>query len=169
MQVAVLMGSDSDFPIAKEVCDILVRFGVNFDAHILSAHRTPHDLEDYIKHCESKGCRVYICAAGKAAHLAGVVASHTLKPVIGIPLGTSLMGLDSLFSTIQMPKGVPVMTMGIDSGTNAAISAIQILALVDEKYFVQLKEYRAEIADGVRKHDRFLHEYLPAVKRPDPK
>ncbi len=169
MQVAVLMGSDSDFPIAKEVCDILMRFGVDFDAHILSAHRTPHDLEDYIKHCESKGCRVYICAAGKAAHLAGVVASHTIKPVIGIPLGTSLMGLDSLFSTLQMPQGVPVMTVGIDSGTNAAISAVQILALVDEKYLVQLKEYRAEIAEAVRKQDKFLHEYIPGVNRHAPK
>ncbi len=169
MQVAVIMGSDSDFPIAKEVCDTLTKFGVDFDAHVLSAHRTPHDLEDYVKHCESKGCRVFICAAGKAAHLSGVVASQTLRPVIGIPVGTSLMGLDSLFSTIQMPRGVPVMTVGIDGGTNAALSAIQILSLLDDKFYVRLKEYRAEIAASVHKHDRFLHEYLPGVKRPGPK
>lgn len=160
MQVTVMMGSDSDLRIIKEVCGLLTKFGVDFEAHIMSAHRTPNDLLDYIKHCESKGCRVYICAAGKAAHLAGITASHTIRPVIGIPISTSFMGLDSLLSTSQMPNGVPVATVGVDSGANAALLALQILALLDEKIQKKLVEYREELANAVREQDKNLSKWL---------
>jgi 5-(carboxyamino)imidazole ribonucleotide mutase len=163
MLVTVLSGSNADFATVKEICEIFKRFGVEFDAHILSAHRSPVDLLEYVKHCEVKGCRVYVCAAGKAAHLAGVVASHTLKPVIGVPLSTSLMGLDSLLSTSQMPKGVPVATVGVDAGENAALLALQILALDNKEILVKLQEYRTDLANLVREQDANLSKWLPKI------
>src|SRR5260370_16593979 len=130
--VVLLMGSDSDLPTVKEACAVLQDFGVAFEAHVLSAHRTPDDLTAFVQRAEQSGVRVFIAAAGGAAHLAGVVAAHTTRPVIGIPIHTSALGgLDSLLSTVQLPAGVPVATMSIGPGgaRNPALFAIEILAL----------------------------------------
>jgi len=161
MQVAILMGSESDFGIVKDCATELKKFGVTFEAHVLSAHRSPIDLVNYVMHCEEMGCNVFICAAGKAAHLAGVVASHTTQPVIGIPLsGAALNGLDSLLSTVQMPMGVPVATVAIDGGQNAAILAVQILSLTNSGLRSQLKEYKKSLLDIVRAKDQKVHEWM---------
>lgn len=166
MQVAVIMGSDSDWLFAKECCEILKKFGINFEAHVLSAHRSPVDLVNYLQHCEKMGCSVFICAAGKAAHLAGVVASHTLQPVIGVPLSGSVNGLDSLLSTVQMPSGVPVATVAIDGGVNAAILAIQMLALSNSGLRSQLKDHRNVLREAVRAKDQQLHEQMKVLIAP---
>src|SRR5438132_10911005 len=134
--VALIMGRDSDLPTVKEACGVLSNFGVPFVVRVLSAHRTPEDLVAFVKQAEQEGVQVFIAAAGGAAHLAGVVAAHTTRPVVGIPIQTgSLNGLDSLLSTAQMPGGVPVATMAIGAGgaTNAGLFAAQILALGDKK------------------------------------
>jgi phosphoribosylaminoimidazole carboxylase PurE protein len=155
--VAVLMGSDSDLPIVRETLTILEQFGVAFDIRILSAHRSPAETVSYIKTSEAQGIRVYIAAAGGAAHLAGTIAAHTVHPVIGIPiLGKSLDGEDSLFSTVQMPPGVPVATVGINAATNAAILAIQILALNDTLLTKQLKSYKQKLQKGIRQKNSEL-------------
>lgn len=163
MQVAVLMGSDSDWKVVKECCEVLKKFKINFEAHVLSAHRSPIDLINYLKHCEDMGCQVFVCAAGKAAHLAGVVASHTVQPVIAIPLSSSMLGLDSLLSTVQMPPGVPVATVAIDGGLNGAILAIQMLALTSGKLTEQLKEQRHLLLKTVREKDQQVHEWLATL------
>src|SRR5919199_5610804 len=132
--VALLMGSDSDLPTVKEACTVLRNLGVPFEVRVLSAHRSPEDLVAYVKQAEEGGVRVFIAAAGGAAHLAGVVAAHTIRPVLGIPIQTSaLNGLDSLLSIVQMPGGVPVATMAIGAAgaRNAGLFAAQILALAD--------------------------------------
>ena len=145
--VAILMGSDSDAESLKGCGEILRMFGVPFEARVLSAHRTPDDTVDFVKAAKKDGVRVFICAAGGAAHLAGVVAAHTELPVIGIPVETSsLNGLDSLLSTVQMPAGTPVATVAIGSGgvKNAAFLAVRILALGDEKLEKALRDYKEE-------------------------
>src|SRR6266436_6539348 len=132
--VALLMGSDSDLPTVKEACAVLGKFGVPFQVRVLSAHRCPEDLVAYVKQAEQDGVRVFIAAAGGAAHLAGVVAAHTTRPVLGIPIQTSaLNGLDSLLSIVQMPGGVPVATMAIgpSGARNAGLFAVQVLAMAD--------------------------------------
>src|SRR5260370_42521225 len=132
--VAVLMGSDSDLPTVKEACAVLRDFGVAFEAHVLSAHRGPEDLVSFVKQAEARGLRIFIAAAGGAAHLAGTVAAHSTRPVIGIPIQNSALGgLDSLLSTVQMPGGVPVATMAIGAAgaRNAGLLALQFLALSD--------------------------------------
>ncbi len=155
MKVIVLMGSDTDWVQAKEACHTLQKFKVDFESHILSAHRSPSDVIDFVKKCENP-C-IFICAAGKAAHLAGLVASHTSFPVIGIPVsGSPLNGIDSLLSTIQMPTGVPVATVAIDGGSNAAILAIQILALTDKELWNRLRNYRDELLEAVRMKAQFF-------------
>jgi 5-(carboxyamino)imidazole ribonucleotide mutase len=166
MQVTVLIGSDSDWPIVKECCETLKKFGIHFEAHVLSAHRSPIDLVNHIGHCEEKGCAVYICAAGKAAHLAGVVAAHTTQPVIGIPLSNSLDGLDSLFSTVQMPPGIPVATVAIDGGINGAILAVEILALTSVELQKKLLDHRNALRQTVQEKDQKLHEHLAALLDP---
>src|SRR5712691_8423123 len=145
--VVLLMGSDTDLPTVKEACVVLQSFGVAFEAHVLSAHRSPEDLVAYVRKAEQLGVRVFIAAAGGAAHLAGVIAAHTSRPVIGIPIQTSAMGgLDSLLSMVQMPGGVPVATMAIGAGgaRNAGLFAVQILALADPTLAAKLQQYRAE-------------------------
>jgi phosphoribosylaminoimidazole carboxylase PurE protein len=161
--VALLMGSDSDLPTVKEACAVLQSFGVPFEAHVLSAHRSPEDLVAFIRTAETAGVRVFIAAAGGAAHLAGVVAAHTSRPVIGIPIQTSsLGGLDSLLSTVQMPGGVPVATMAIGSGgaRNAGLFAIQILALSDSTLGTKLQEHRTKQAEQVRQKDKKIQSEL---------
>ena len=130
MKVAVIMGSKSDLPVLKPAIDTLKDFRIEVEAHIMSAHRTHELAADFAKNAKDKGVEVIIAAAGKAAHLAGVIAGHTILPVIGLPIKSSTMdGLDSLLSTVQMPEGIPVATVAINGGKNAALLAVQILAL----------------------------------------
>ena len=145
--VAILMGSDSDAESLKGCGEVLRYFKVPFEAKVLSAHRTPEDTVDFVKSAKKNGVRVFICAAGGAAHLAGVVAAHTELPVIGIPIETSsLKGLDSLLSTVQMPAGTPVATVAIgpSGARNAAFLAVRMLALGDVKLEKALKGYKEE-------------------------
>lgn len=144
MKVAVIMGSASDKNIADKVSDKLNYFGIEHDIRVISAHRAHDVLVDYVKNSDSK---IFIAIAGKAAHLAGVIAGLTTKPVIGIPAKSSTMdGLDSLLSTVQMPKGVPVATVAIDGGENAAILAAQMLAIEDKDLEQKLLDFKAEQA-----------------------
>ena len=142
--IAILMGSDSDFPVMQACIDTLKSFDIAFEVNILSAHRTPQLTHDYVKSAESKGCQVFIAAAGMAAHLAGAVAANTTRPVIGVPIAASLDGLDALLSTAQMPGGIPVATVAIGKAgaKNAAFLATQILALNDDNLRVQLQQQR---------------------------
>jgi phosphoribosylaminoimidazole carboxylase PurE protein len=161
--VALLMGSDSDLPTVKETCHVLSMFGVPFAVRVLSAHRTPEDLVAFVRQAEEHGVRVFIAAAGGAAHLAGVVAAHTTKPVLGIPIHTSsLGGLDSLLSIVQMPTGVPVATMAIGNAgaRNAGLFAVQILALSDNGLAEKLRRQRAEQVEQVRQKDQRVQKEL---------
>ena len=150
-QVGMLMGSLSDKPVLEAAAGILAEFGVEFEWRVLSAHRTPAQAHEYVSTAEARGIRVMICAAGMAAHLAGVTAAGCILPVIGVPVGASLSGLDALLSTVQMPPGIPVATMGIGraGAKNAALHAIQILALSDEGLRAKLLEHREAQAQKV--------------------
>jgi len=160
-KVAVIMGSDSDFPIVNEALKTLKDFGVEFEAHIMSAHRTPELAAEFSANAEKNGFGVIIAAAGKAAHLAGVLAAHTVIPVIGIPIKSSTLdGLDALLATVQMPSGIPVATVAIDGAKNAALLAIQILALGDECLSVKLKKMKIEMEQGVALKDKELQNKL---------
>ena len=159
-QVAIIMGSDSDLPIVEAAFPILDSFGIKFTKNVMSAHRTPHDVMELIKNSEKNGCKVFIAAAGMAAHLAGVVAAHTTLPVIGIPIPSgSLNGMDSLLSTVQMPPGIPVATVAIGSSgaKNAAILAVQILATADETLKQKLTDYKVNMKDEVLAKDAKLN------------
>ena len=150
--VAIMMGSDSDADKLKPCGEVLREFGISFEARVLSAHRTPTEAIEYAKNAKMNGTRVLICAAGGAAHLAGVVAAHTELPVIGIPVITDgLGGMDSLLSTVQMPAGTPVATVAVGPGgvRNAAYLAIRILALGDEKLATALYEFKKKNAQKV--------------------
>ena len=142
--VAVVMGSQSDLDTMAQCVTTLRDLEIPFEARVLSAHRTPAALEDYVADAESRGVKVFVAAAGGAAHLAGVVASKTLKPVLGIPMGTQLGGLDSLLSTVQMPAGIPVGTLAIGraGAVNAALLAAAILALDDDAVAERLRKFR---------------------------
>jgi 5-(carboxyamino)imidazole ribonucleotide mutase len=147
MKVAILMGSKSDEEVVSKAEKMLGKFGVAFEKHIISAHRTPEKAAEFAKNAEKNGFGAIIAAAGKAAHLAGVIAGHTILPVIGLPMKTSdLGGMDSLLSIVQMPKGVPVATVAINGAENAAILAVQILAGADESLKEKLREYKKELA-----------------------
>lgn len=149
MLVRLVMGSSSDAPIGQKVVDYLKKFEVAYEVSVISAHRALKDLEDLVAKDDAD---VYIGIAGKAAHLSGVMAGMSTKPVIGIPAKSSTLdGLDALLSTVQMPKGVPVATVAIDGGENAAILAVQILALADEGLAARLKDFKLEMEEGVRK------------------
>lgn len=144
-QIAIVMGSQSDLKVVQPAMDLLKDFKTSFEVKILSAHRTPKELARYVEEAPKKGIKIFIAAAGGAAALAGVVASHTLLPVIGIPVETkSLKGLDSLLSTVQMPAGVPVATVAIGEGgvKNSALLALRILALSDKGILAQLERYQ---------------------------
>jgi len=150
------MGSDSDLEVMKKAADKLKEFGVPFDVRVISAHRTPAVAAEYASTAEERGVKVIIAGAGAAAHLAGNLAAHTTLPIIGVPLSaTDLKGLDALYATVQMPGGIPVATMAIGNAgaTNAAILAVQILALSDEKLAASLKESRAGMAEKVAAKD----------------
>lgn len=153
-KVAVIMGSDSDFATMKASVVQLKKFGVPFEVHVISAHRTPYEAEEFAKNAENNGFGVIIAAAGKAAHLAGVIAAYTTLPVIGVPIKTSMMGgLDSLLSMVQMPKGIPVATVAVDGADNAALLAIQILAVSDEKLSQEMRAYKENMAKEVNEKD----------------
>jgi phosphoribosylaminoimidazole carboxylase PurE protein len=153
-QVAILMGSKSDMPIMQNGVDVLEKFGVTYDVKVLSAHRTPEQTIKFTKAAKNKGYKVIIAAAGGAAHLAGVVAAHTTLPVIGVPIETkALGGVDSLFSTVQMPSGIPVgcMAIGKAGAVNASIFAIQILALQNKALQKKLINHKKGLAQAVLK------------------
>lgn len=160
--VAILMGSDSDLPVVESAFAVLKKFNIAFEAKVTSAHRTPEATHAYVKDAEARGCGVFICAAGMAAHLAGAVAANTLKPVIGIPIESSLDGLDALLSTVQMPGGIPVATVAIGKAgaKNAAYLAAQILAVGDEELSKAVVTERAEAAAAVIEKDKKLQEKL---------
>jgi 5-(carboxyamino)imidazole ribonucleotide mutase len=157
------MGSDSDLPTVKEACAVLCGLGVPFEVRVLSAHRCPEDLVAYVRHAEQAGVRVFIAAAGGAAHLAGVVAAHTTRPVIGIPIQTTaLNGLDSLLSIVQMPGGVPVATMAIGTAgaRNAGLLAAQMLALADPELAEKVKRQRMAQTEQVRQKDQRVQDEM---------
>jgi len=160
--VAVLMGSDSDLDVMENTFKILKKLGIRFEAKITSAHRTPEATHTYVKDAEKRGCKVFICAAGMAAHLAGAVSANTLKPVIGVPINGSLDGLDALLSTVQMPGGIPVATVAIGSAgaTNAGYLAAQILAVSDAELHQRLLDERADNAKAVLEKDAKLQASL---------
>lgn len=160
-KVAVIMGSDSDLPVVTPAVKRLKGLGIPFEAHVMSAHRTPEAAAEFSKRAEENGFGVIIAAAGKAAHLAGVLAAHTTLPVIGIPIKSSTLdGLDALLATVQMPSGIPVATVAIDGADNAAILAAQILALSDEVLRARLSSMKKEMEAGVAKKDAALQEKL---------
>lgn len=142
-KVAVIMGSDSDLPVVEKAIDTLKEFGIPFEVHVYSAHRTPTEVKDFVSSAEGNGFGVIIAAAGMAAHLAGAIAANTVLPVIGIPVSAKkLDGIDALLSTVQMPSGIPVATVAIDGAKNAAILAAQIIALSDSELSDKLKADR---------------------------
>ncbi len=158
-KVAVIMGSDSDFPVVSPAVKRLKSFGIPVEVHVMSAHRTPQAAAEFSSGAARNGFGVIIAAAGKAAHLAGVLAAHTTLPVIGIPVKSSTLdGLDALLATVQMPSGIPVATVAIDGADNAAILAAQMLALSDEGLAAGLLAMKQEMAEGVSKKDAALQE-----------
>ncbi len=143
-KVAVIMGSKSDFSVVKPAVSVLKSFGVEVEVRVISAHRTPEEAHDFSSNAVKRGFEVIICAAGKAAHLGGVIAASTTLPVIGLPVKTDMMGgLDSLLSIVQMPSGIPVATVAVDGAVNAALLSIQILSVTDESLAKKLDEKRA--------------------------
>ena len=158
-KVAIIMGSDSDLPVVKGAVDKLKSFDVPFEVHVMSAHRTPDQAAEFSKNAVKNGFGVIISAAGKAAHLGGVLAAHTILPVIGIPIKSSTLdGLDALLATVQMPSGIPVATVAIDGAANAAILAVQMLALSDERLAQKLVDMKKQMADAVIEKDRKIAE-----------
>lgn len=163
MTVTILLGSDSDFPVIEDALTILREFGVPFALEVTSAHRSPERTLRLVREADENGAKVFIAVAGKAAHLAGVVAAHTVKPVIGVPVASdSLAGMDALLSTVQMPKGVPVATVALGShgGSNAALLAVEILALEDSGLRKKLLEYRSAMAAKVEASAKKIRDRL---------
>ncbi len=144
--VSIIMGSDSDLSVMKKAADLLKEFAIPFEVKILSAHRTPDEHAKYSKEAAGRGVKVIIAGAGGAAHLAGVTAANTILPVIGVPIKSKLDGMDSLLSIVQMPSGVPVATVAIDGAKNAAILAVEMLALSDENLRNKITEYKKKLA-----------------------
>ena len=157
-KVGIVMGSDSDMPVAEKAIERLKGYGVPYEVHIYSAHRTPEQAKAFAENAEANGFGAIIALAGKAAHLAGALAANTLLPVIGVPVKSSTLdGLDALLSTVQMPSGIPVATVAIDGAANAAILAAQIIATSDAELSAKLKEERAEAAEKVLAKDAALN------------
>ena len=159
MKAAVVMGSDSDLPVVERSFKVLKEFRVDTEVRVISAHRTPGKAAEFGENAEKDGIDVIIAAAGKAAHLGGMIAAMTVVPVIGLPIKSSTLdGMDSLLSTVQMPKGIPVATVAIDGAENAALLAIQILSLKDETLKIKLKEYRKNMSEEINKKDKEISE-----------
>ena len=160
-KVGIIMGSDSDLPIIQKTVDMLKNFEIPYEVHIYSAHRTPVEARDFALSARDKGFGVLIAAAGMAAHLAGAIAANTTLPVIGIPCKSSVLdGMDALLSTVQMPTGIPVATVAINGGANAALLAAQILAVSDAGLAAKLDAKRAKDAQGVLDKDATVMEKL---------
>lgn len=163
-KVAVIMGSDSDFPVVKSALTELKKYDVEFECRVMSAHRTPCDAAEFADNAKANGFGVIICAAGMAAHLAGVIAGHTTLPVIGIPMkSAALEGMDALLATVMMPPGVPVATVGINGAKNAAILAVQMLAVSDDELAEKLAAEKQAMIDGVHAKDAKLQEEIAAL------
>ena len=160
--VAIVMGSDSDLPVMEACFDVLRSFGVDFEARITSAHRTPEVTKEFVQGAEQRGCGVFIAAAGMAAHLAGAVAATTARPVIGVPMNASMDGLDALLSTVQMPAGIPVASVAIGKAgaKNAAYLAVQILSMSDAELAGKLRDERAANAQAIYAKDAALQDSL---------
>ena len=162
-KVAVIMGSDSDWPVVKGACAQLEEFGIPYEAHILSAHRTPAAAADFAKNARTNGFGVLICAAGMAAHLAGAFAGNSTLPVIGIPMkGGAVDGLDALLATVQMPSGIPVATVAINGAKNAAVLAAQMLAITDDALAAKLDAARMKMAEQIAEKEARLQAELKA-------
>ena len=158
-KVGILMGSDSDLPIVEKGIEVLKAYGVPLEVHVYSAHRTPLEAEEFAKNARNNGFGVIICAAGMAAHLAGVIAAGTTLPVIGIPCSSKVLdGMDSLLSTVMMPPGIPVATVGINGAKNAALLAIQILSIEDETLAVKLAREREDNKKVILEKSKLIEE-----------
>ena len=161
LKAAIVMGSDSDFPIMKPAVDLLKEFGVEVEVTVASAHRTPDRLRHFVYGARQSGTDIFIAGAGMAAHLAGVIASYTTAPVIGVPLNSEpFRGLDALLSTVQMPPGIPVATMAVNGAKNAALFAIEIFAVSNQSIKRKLLEYREKMAAEVERKDQAIKEKL---------
>lgn len=156
-KVAIIMGSDSDLPVVKDAAKELKNFGVEFEIHVMSAHRTPEAAAEFSKNAAENGFGVIIAAAGMAAHLGGVLAAYTILPVIGIPMESSrLDGMDALLATVMMPTGIPVATVAVDGAANAAILAVEMLALSDDTLAEKLENMKKEMENGVAEKDKAM-------------
>ena len=160
-KVGILMGSKSDFDVVKPAVAILKKFGVEVEVRVISAHRTPDEAHEFAATAREKGMEVLICAAGKAAHLGGVVAAFTTLPVIGLPVKTDMMGgLDSLLSIVQMPAGIPVATVGVNGGENAGLLALQMLGIKYPELADKLADYKIAMKNKINADDEALQEML---------
>ncbi len=160
-KVGILMGSKSDFDVVKPAVKVLQDFGVEVEVRVISAHRTPAEAHDYASTAKERGVEALICAAGKAAHLGGVVAAYTTLPVIGLPVKTDMMGgLDSLLSIVQMPAGIPVATVGVNAGENAGLLALQILGIKYQEIADKLLAYKQKMKDKINADDQALQSLL---------
>ncbi|MGN1135417.1 MAG: 5-(carboxyamino)imidazole ribonucleotide mutase [Oscillospiraceae bacterium] len=160
-KVAIIMGSDSDLPIVKKAIDELKAYCVPYECHVMSAHRSPQLACEFASSAKANGFGVIICAAGMAAHLAGVIAGHTTLPVIGIPCKSAVLdGMDALLATVMMPSGIPVATVAIDGAKNAAILAVQMLALSDDTLAEKLEKAKLDMLEGVKAKDAKLQAEL---------
>ena len=156
-KVAIIMGSDSDLPVVEKAAETLKEYGVPFEMHVYSAHRTPVLSKEFSENAINNGFGAIICAAGKAAHLAGAIAANTTLPVIGIPIKSSTLdGIDALLSTVQMPAGIPVATVAIDGAVNAALLSVQILAVEDKALAKKLKDAREAATEKVLEKDKAI-------------
>ena len=163
-KVAIVMGSDSDWSVVKSACGVLKDFGIEYEARILSAHRTPAAAAEFAKNARANGFGVILCAAGMAAHLAGAFAANTTLPVIGIPMkGGAMDGLDALLATVQMPSGIPVATVALNGAKNAAWLAAQILALSDDALAARLEAERANMTEEIAAKEAKLQRELAAL------
>ena len=163
-KIAVLMGSDSDLPVIKAAFAVLREYGVPFEAHVMSAHRSPEAVQAFASAARERGFGAILAAAGKAAHLAGAVAANTTLPVIGIPVKSSTLdGLDALLATVQMPSGMPVATVAIDGAANAALLAVQMLAVEDDVLATNLAAKRAAMREQIAEKDARLQKELDTL------
>lgn len=163
-KIAVLMGSKSDLNVVKPAISVIKSFGAEVEVRVISAHRTPDEAHEFSKNAVKNGIEVIICAAGKAAHLGGVVAAYTALPVIGLPVKTDMMGgLDSLLSIVQMPSGIPVATVGVNAGENAGLLALQILGIKYPEIAQKLVEYKAKMREKINSDDVALQDELKVL------
>ena len=160
-KVGILMGSKSDFEVVKPAVNTLKKFGVETDVRVISAHRTPSEAHEFAANAKGNGIEVIICAAGKAAHLGGVIAAYTTLPVIGLPVKTDMMGgLDSLLSIVQMPAGIPVATVGVNAGENAGLLAVQMLSIKYKELAAKFADYKTAMRDKINADDEALQTML---------